>query len=166
MLPPFHSTPHSLCIQVLRPLLHIVCHSKPSTIDRITFLPDLSLSKQTTHHLQIHTFSLLAFCESPAKILQIHVDSALCFNLVVKWLVTFGSPHIFKSLLLQCITIPRFTFLLSVCFYEHLDFALCLDFLVKGLLDFVRPPNFRGGCFNHRTVIQVILCSLSLSLVL
>jgi len=96
-----------------------VCHSKPNTNDRITVLPDLSLSKHTTHSLQIHTHSLLIFCESSAQILQFHVDSAFCLNFVVKWLLTFGSPHIFKSLLFHCITVRKFTLLLSICvFYE------------------------------------------------
>ena len=73
--------------------------------------------------------------------LQIHVDSALCLNFVLMWLLAFENPQIFKSLLFQCITICKFTVLLSICvFHEHVDCALCLKFLTKWLLDSVSPP--------------------------
>jgi len=114
MLPPFHFTLHSRFLQVPSPLLHIVHHSKPNTNCRITFC--LICPFQNKPHT-VCKFTLLLssfFCKSPAQILQIHVDSALCLNFVVKWLFAFESPHIFKSLLFDCITIHKFTLLLSI----------------------------------------------------
>ena len=87
-----------------------MCHSKPNNNN----------FQNKPHTLCKFTLSFSSFfCESPAQILQIHMDSALCLNFVVKWLLTFGSPCIFKSLLFHCITICKFMLLLSICvFYE------------------------------------------------